>query len=138
MKSPAWITLLLLLLASAACVDDELDLSKGIDTEVSIGGEHFGLYLGATDTFRLSKFIPPDNGLISVDSNGTYTVVMRDTVIAQLPAIEVAPVEITSEDSKFYEMQMDDIMFDPKISPLATSFDVTIPATGLPATPMPN
>jgi hypothetical protein len=35
-------------------------------------------------------------------------------------------------------MQMDDIMFDPKISPLATSFDVTIPATGLPATPMPN
>lgn len=54
---PLWGILLLFSLCTVSCVDKRYDLDKDIDMTINIGGEHFTIPVGSTDTTYLSKII---------------------------------------------------------------------------------
>lgn len=54
---PLWGILLLFSLCAVSCVDNKYNLDKDIDMTINVGGEHFTIPVGSTDTAYLSRII---------------------------------------------------------------------------------
>jgi hypothetical protein len=83
---------------ATSCVDKNLDANK----DVKIGTVKVGtatIYIGKTDTFRISEFIPNDNEYLKV-VDGKYTIYMQDTLVQDLPNIEPFEVNVAGESHK--------------------------------------
>lgn len=69
-----------LFLVLNSCVDAEYDMSD-VDMTVQVGGAHFSLPLGKTDTIRVKSLMSDLNvGLIKTLDDGSYAISMGDTI----------------------------------------------------------
>ncbi|GHT66675.1 hypothetical protein FACS189452_02970 [Bacteroidia bacterium] len=85
-----------LTLTATSCMNNDLDvLNKKIGGTVPIGGSDFALYVGKTDTFHMSKFIPDNEYLIIED--GEYRVYWKDSVQETVPAVDSVVFKISPD-----------------------------------------
>lgn len=64
-----------------SCKDPLYDAKKGIDTEISVGGDSLALPIGSTDTIRLGDFLSPDDmEFLKTMEDGGYGFTMSDSL----------------------------------------------------------
>lgn len=64
-----------------SCVDPLYDMSKGIDTEIKVGGDSLALPLGSTDTIRLGDFLSSDDmEFLKTMEDGGYGFTLSDSL----------------------------------------------------------
>ncbi|MEA4851323.1 MAG: hypothetical protein VB126_07725 [Paludibacter sp.] len=82
------------------CVSDEYDLSDGVNTEMTIGGDSLSVPIGKTKPIVLGDMIDSLGvDLIEKSANGTYSIRVKDSVGVNITAINpvsvsVAPITI--------------------------------------------
>jgi hypothetical protein len=87
MNIPIKTALRLLIIVSAAhlinsCQDPMYDLSKGINTEITIGGDSLTIPIGTTDTIRLKDFLSTDDlEFLEIMEDGGYGLRIADSII---------------------------------------------------------
>lgn len=83
-------SLSLSVLGFVAC-DENYDLSKGVSTEMSIGGS-MSIPVGQTDKLTLSEVIETNDD-ITVDENGAYAIQKNGSLDVNIPSVD--PITIT-------------------------------------------
>ncbi|MEA4937455.1 MAG: hypothetical protein VB102_12585, partial [Paludibacter sp.] len=64
-----------------SCKDPLYDAKKGLDKEISIGGDSLALPIGSTDTMRLGDFLSPDDmEFLKTMEDGGYGFTMSDSL----------------------------------------------------------
>lgn len=64
-----------------SCVDPMYDFKKGIDTQISVGGDSLAIPLGSTDTIRLSDFLSSDDlDFLKTMEDGGYGFSITDSL----------------------------------------------------------
>lgn len=64
-----------------SCKDPLYDAKKGIDTEISVGGDSLALPIGSTDTIRLGDFLSSDDmEFLKTMEDGGYGFTMSDSL----------------------------------------------------------
>ena len=64
-----------------SCKDPLYDANKGIDTEISVGGDSLALPIGSTDTIRLGDFLSSDDmDFLKTMEDGGYGFTMSDSL----------------------------------------------------------
>ncbi len=64
-----------------SCIDPLYDASKGIDTEISFGGDSLALPIGSTDTIRLGDFLSSDDvAFLETMEDGGYGLTISDSL----------------------------------------------------------
>ncbi|MFZ4724023.1 MAG: hypothetical protein ACOYMD_01110, partial [Paludibacter sp.] len=80
---------------------DEYDLSKGLNTDMTLGGDSLALPIGKTDSIFLGSIITTnDTSMLKKLEDGTYSLEMKDSIPTQslpvIPKVEfsIAPITI--------------------------------------------
>ncbi len=86
-----------------SCIDDTLDLNKGVNMEASLGGDSLAIPIGKTDTMKLGDFLSEMEGdfLASLEDGGYG--------ITQTGSIDEITLDIDDSSLKF-----DDQLFEQK------------------------
>ena len=64
-----------------SCVDPMYDLAKGVNTEISVGGDSLALPIGSTDTIRLGDFLSSDDmDFLKTMEDGGYGMTISDSL----------------------------------------------------------
>ncbi len=79
-----------------SCVNQEYDLSKGIDLNIHVGGSGLSLPVGSTDYIKLNKIIKVDESDVLHLSGGEYSLLKEDVINPVTVSVNsVAPINIT-------------------------------------------
>lgn len=116
------------------CVKDEYDLSKGIDTEMTVGGDSLLLPLGSILPVRLDSMINrEDIELLKHSENGDYFLQKKDSsmvsvnsinpVLVSIAPVSVSPSVVTIANLDFPEFKLADISTTANV--LRPSFDLS-------------
>lgn len=85
-----------------SCVNQEYDLSKGVDLNIHVGGSGLSLPVGSTDYIRLNKIIKVDESDILHLDGGVYSLLKEDMVspvnvsVPSASPISIAPIYLES------------------------------------------
>ena len=79
-----------LLLGLFSCIDNDYDLNKDINLEISVGG-NLSLPIGKTDTIRLSRMIEEGDVLHVID--GKYVINKADNISENIAAIDPVVID---------------------------------------------
>jgi len=97
------VLLLVLTLTLSNCMTDEYDLSKGLNTDMTLGGDSLALPIGKTDSIFLGSIITTnDTSMLKQLDDGTYSLEMKDSIPTQslpvIPKVEfsIAPITIAA------------------------------------------
>ena len=88
-----------LLLGLFSCIDNDYDLNKDINLEISVGG-NLSLPIGKTDTIRLSRMIEEGDVLHVID--GKYVINKADNISENIDAIDPVVIDDFAPDFKPY------------------------------------
>ena len=88
-----------LLLGLFSCIDNDYDLNKDINLEISVGG-NLSLPIGKTDTIRLSRMIEEGDVLPVID--GKYVINKADNISENIDAIDPVVIDDFAPDFKPY------------------------------------
>ncbi len=90
-----------------SCVDPMYDMAKGVNTEISIGGDSLALPIGSTDTIRLGDFLSSDDmDFLKTMEDGGYGMTISDSL---------------SIEDILKDLDVDKLKFDDQIFSQATS-----------------
>lgn len=90
-----------------SCVDPMYDMAKGVNTEISIGGDSLALPIGSTDTIRLGDFLSSDDmEFLKTMEDGGYGMTISDSL---------------SIEDILKDLDVDKLKFDDQIFSQATS-----------------
>lgn len=84
-----------LLLGLFSCIDNDYDLNKDINLEISVGG-NLSLPIGKTDTIRLSRMIEEGDVLHVID--GKYVINKADNISENIDAIDPVVIDNFAPD----------------------------------------
>lgn len=84
----------------SACVDKELDLTNADMKVGAIAVGDANLYIGQTDTFHVSKFVPQDNQYLRV-VDGKYTLYLQDTLHNKMPEVDEVSLTMTPGNNDY-------------------------------------
>lgn len=119
------ILLLGLALTLSNCLTDQYDLSKGVNTDMSVGGDSLSIPLGKTDSIFLGKLINGQNiGVIQKNADGSYSLIMQDSMHVKMDAINPVTFEVIPI-SKISKLPIPPLDFNnKKISGINSSIDI--------------
>lgn len=121
------------------CVSDEYDLSDGVNTEMTIGGDSLSLPIGKTKPIILGDMIDSLGvDLIEKSANGTFSIRAKDSVGVNITSINpvnvtVAPITIQPiatnvADIVFPIIQLDPVSINSVIDvPVANTDNLKLP-----------
>ena len=121
------------------CVSDEYDLSDGVNTKMTIGGDSLSVPIGKTKPIVLGDMIDSLGvDLIEKSANGTYSIRVKDSVGVNITAINpvsvnVAPITIQPiatdvADIVFPVIQLDPVTVNSAIDvPVANTNSLNLP-----------
>jgi len=121
-----------------SCKDPMYDINKGIDTEISVGGDSLALPIGSTDTIRLGDFLSSDDmDFLKTMEDGGYGFTMSDSLTLDdiLKDLDVDKLKFAdqvfnqSTSVSFGDISVDDFVI-PGFSTKDT-MDMNIPAVEL-------
>lgn len=99
---PLWGLLLSFPLWTVSCVDNKYDLDKDIDMTINVGGEHFTIPAGSSDTAYLSKIIEVEEGDILQPDAATrvYHLTKRDDIDVDPTTVKEVTISSANTDLK--------------------------------------
>jgi len=111
------ILLLVLALTLSNCMTDEYDLSKGLNTNISVGGDSLSFPIGQTDTIKLKKLLG-DSITVLTANNGKYALNLKDSLSVKLDAVQpvsfsIAGISIPPITQSFASVQFPTFQFNP-------------------------
>ncbi|MFZ4456233.1 MAG: hypothetical protein ACOYOT_08430 [Bacteroidales bacterium] len=121
-KSPRITPLLLssfLLFLVISCIKNEYDLSTGIISEVTVGGDSLLIQIGSTKPIRLDSMIKAkDIELLKKSEDGSYSLGKGDSVISDVKSINpvtfsINPITINPSTVSFADLTFPTFVIDP-------------------------
>ncbi len=111
------------------CVSDEYDLSDGVNTEMTIGGDSLSVPIGKTKPIILGDMIDSLGvDLIEKSANGTYSIRVKDSVGVNITAINPVSVNVAPITIQPIATDVADIVFPViQLNPVAISSPVDVP-----------
>ncbi len=115
--------------AFSSCTTDEYDLSKGLNTDMTIGGDSLTIPIGKTDSIFLGKLISGQNlSILKKSADSTYSITMGDSLHVALDAISpvsfsIADITIPKISTSFSSVTFPSFQFNP----ISLSSDLPIP-----------
>ena len=111
------------------CVSDEYDLSDGVNTEMTIGGDSLSVPIGKTKPIVLGDMIDSLGVyLIEKSANGTYSIRVKDSVGVNITAINPVSVNVAPITIQPIATDVADIVFpEIKLNPVAMSSEIKVP-----------
>ena len=125
--------ILSLFLFLVRCVTDEYDLSEGINTEITIGGDSLSFPIGSTKPILLGDMIDSLGvDILKQSGDGTYSIRMNDSLSVNFNTINpvnitISPISIADITTNVVRIKFPVINFDP-IS-LTTNINVPVAST---------
>lgn len=111
------------------CVSDEYDLSDGVNTEMTIGGDSLSVPIGKTKPIILGDMIDSLGvDLIEKSTNGTFSIRVNDSVGVNITAINSVSVNVAPITIQPIATDVADIVFPViQLNPVAISSPVDVP-----------
>ena len=111
------------------CVSDEYDLSDGVNTEMTIGGDSLSVPIGKTKPIVLGDMIDSLGvDLIEKSANGTYSIRVKDSVGVNITAINPVSVNVAPITIQPIATDVADIVFPViQLNPVAMSSEIKVP-----------
>lgn len=143
-KRVSLLLLLSLVLLLPNCKTDEYDLSNGINTEMTLGGDSLSMPIGKTKPIVLGDMLDSLNiDLLKKLDDGTYSIRLKDSVGVEISAINpvnvtvnpivINPIMTNVADIKFPLIQIDPVQMNSKIDvPTASTSELTLPEINSP------
>ncbi len=98
------LTVLVTTVLVTSCIDQRYDITKGLSTSITFGGDSLTLPLGSTDTIRLGAFLDPDDvELMKTMEDGGYALNVKDSLSVDVPKIDQQSLRI--DDKTFTQQQ---------------------------------
>jgi hypothetical protein len=99
------------------CVTDEYDLSKGLNTDITVGGDSLSFPIGQTDTIMLKKLLGDSISVLSAN-NGKYALNIKDSLNVKMDAVQpvsfsIAGITIPPITQSFASVQFPTFQFSP-------------------------
>jgi len=117
-------------LALSGCLTDEYDLSDGINTDVSIGGDSLSIPIGKTDTVFLGSLLNgQDTSLLKETADGKYLISFSDSIDpvkfdgVNPVSFSISPISISTISTNFAAINFPTFPF----SPINIASDLPIP-----------
>lgn len=113
------ILLFIFVFSLSNCITDEYDLSKDINTDVSVGGDSLAIPIGKTDTIFLGNMISgKDNSILQESDSGNYSLRIKDSTQVKIDAISpvsltIAPISIAPIKSSFGDIKFPSFQINP-------------------------
>jgi len=113
------ILLLVFGLTLSGCFTDEYDLSNGLNTDITLGGDSLTFPIGKTDSLFLGKMLSEQNiDILEKSDSGTFALNFKDTTSVPLDAMSpvsfnIAPLSITPITSSFADVIFPSFQFSP-------------------------
>lgn len=86
--------LILSLVSTTSCIDNEYDLDKDIDLTINVGGEHLSIPVGYTEKITLDKIIELDkDDDLKVLENGEYHLQKKDDIDKTTTTVKLVDVD---------------------------------------------
>ncbi len=121
-----------------SCKDPMYDINKGVDTEISVGGDSLALPIGSTDTIRLGDFLSSDDmDFLKMMEDGGYGFTMSDSLSIEDILKDLDVDKLKFDDQVFNQstsVSFGDISVDDFVIPGFTTKDtmgMNIPAVEL-------
>lgn len=101
------------------CVSDEYDLSDGVNTEITVGGDSLSIPIGKVKPIVLGDMIDSLGAdIIKKSENGTYSIRLNDSIDVEISAINpvnvsVSPITIPGINTNVADIIFPVIQFDP-------------------------
>lgn len=110
----------MLILIISSCISNELDLSNGIKTDITIGGDSLSLPIGKTAPIILGDIVSKANlDILQKSEDGSYSIHLKDSMkpvavptISPVP-LAIAPISITPIKQNFSPATFPDIVLAP-------------------------
>lgn len=115
--------------AFSSCTTDQYDLSKGLNTDMTIGGDSLTIPIGKTDSIFLGKLISGQNiDILKKSADSTYSITMGDSLKVSIGAISPVSFSIAGITIPKVSTNFSSVTFPPvNFSPIALSSDLPIP-----------
>ncbi|MCE5331698.1 MAG: hypothetical protein LLF95_06105 [Bacteroidales bacterium] len=122
------------------CVSDEYDLSDGINTEITVGGDSLSIPIGKVKPIVLGEMIDSLGAdIIKKSENGTYSLRLNDSIDVEISAINPVNVSVSAitipgintnvADIKFPVIQFNPVSLNSTINvPVANTSNLNLPA----------
>ncbi|MEI8272134.1 MAG: hypothetical protein WCG08_05890 [Paludibacter sp.] len=94
------ILMLLFILGFTACVTDDYDLNKGLNTDIAVGGDSLTLTIAKTNKILLGSIVDPISlDILKKSSSGGYSLQIKDSTGVSVNALNpvsfsIAPISI--------------------------------------------
>ncbi|MEI6754014.1 MAG: hypothetical protein WCK78_12725 [Paludibacter sp.] len=110
------IMMLLLGISFTACVTDDYDLNKGLNTDIAVGGDSLSLPIGQTDTIMLKKLLG-DSIKVLTAKDGEYALNIKDSLKVKMDAVQpvsfsIAGITIPPISQSFASVQFPTFQFN--------------------------
>ena len=92
-----------------SCIQSEYDLSKGVNTEMLIGGDSLAMPIGKTENVYLSKALT-NIDMLNVSADGSYSYLKKDSLTVNVDAIKPISFDITPPVIPKVEMSFTNIV----------------------------
>jgi len=111
------------------CVSDEYDLSDGVNTEMTIGGDSLSVPIGKTKPIILGDMIDSLGvDLIEKSANGTFSIRVKDSVGVNITAINPVSVNVAPITIQPIATDVADIVFPViQLDPVSISSVIDVP-----------
>jgi len=111
------ILLFVFALTLSNCVTDEYDLSKGLNTNITVGGDSLSFPIGQTDTIKLKKLLGDSISVLTAN-NGKYALNIKDSLNVKMDAVQpvsfsIAGISIPPTTQSFASVEFPTFQFDP-------------------------
>lgn len=124
----------ILMLASAitlsSCFTDDYDLSNGINTDMSVGGDSLSIPIGKTDSIFLGSLLDgQDSTLLQETSDGSYLLSFNDSIApvkvdgVSPVSFSISPISISPISTSFATIKFPSFGFNP----IVIASDLPIP-----------
>jgi len=106
-------------LTLSSCLTDEYDLSNGLNTDITLGGDSLTFPIGKTDSIFLGNMLSGQSiDLLEKSDSGTYALNYQASTQVKLDAIDpvsfnIDPITITPITSSFAEIKFPSFQFTP-------------------------
>lgn len=99
------------------CVSDDYNLSKGINTDISIGGDSLSFPLGSTQKIYLDSLLKGQNLDILTKIDSIYSIHLKDSMQLKINSISpvsfsIVPIVIPPISTSFTDVKIPDFQFN--------------------------
>lgn len=118
-----------MLFLCTSCVQQDYDLSKGLDKEITIGGDSLSILLGTTQKVELGSLITEKSiAMLKIAEDGTYSLHKEDSLKVSVAGIKPVTFTIAPLDLKPVDLQFSETKFPSfKLNNEGSTLPITIP-----------